>query len=133
LKLYRDNYQPSALYPKPYATICVWALAADTEQEAQHQFKTRERASIDRDLGIRLPLISPEEAAARTLSPAEQAIADKLQRKAIVGSAAQVQARLQTLANDLQLDELVVVTWTHEAQARRRSYELLAQAFGLTG
>jgi luciferase family oxidoreductase group 1 len=132
LKLYRDNYQPSALYPKPYATICVWALAADTEQEAQHQFKTRERASIDRDLGIRLPLISPEEAAARTLSPAEQTIADKLQRKAIVGSAAQVQARLQTLANDLQLDELVVVTWTHEAQARRRSYELLAQAFGLT-
>jgi hypothetical protein len=31
------------------------------------------------------------------------------------------------------VDELVVVTWTYDPEPRRRSYELLAQAFGLCG
>jgi len=131
LDLYRKNYRPSENRPKPVATICVWALAADTEEEALFQFKSRERAMIDRKLGIRLPLTSPEEASARTFSSAEMAIAQKLHRKAIVGSAEQVTARLNELAKSLELDELVVVTWTYDPAPRHRSYELLAQAFGL--
>ena len=114
--------------PKPIATICVWALAADTEEEALHQFKSRERAIIDRRQGIRLPLMPPEEAE-RPYSSEEMATAEKLRRKAIVGSAEQVTARLKELAKSLDLDELVVVTWTYDPAPRHRSYELLAQAF----
>ncbi|MFH1605146.1 MAG: LLM class flavin-dependent oxidoreductase, partial [Pseudomonadota bacterium] len=99
---------------KPIATICVWALAADTEEEALYQFKSRERASINREFGFRLPLISPEEAAAHPYTPAEMAITEKLRRKAIVGSAEQVTARLTELAQRLGLDELVVVSWTYD-------------------
>lgn len=40
-------------------------------------------------------------------------------------------ARLKELAKTLDLDELVVVAWTYDPAARHRSYELLAQAFGL--
>jgi luciferase family oxidoreductase group 1 len=130
LELYRKNYRPSENNPKPMATICVWALAADTEEEALHQFKTRERAIIDRRQGIRLPLMSPEEAE-RLYSPAEMATAEKLRRKAIVGSSEEVAGQLKELAKSLELDELVVVTWTYDAAPRHRSYELLAQAFAL--
>ncbi|HLN85678.1 MAG TPA: LLM class flavin-dependent oxidoreductase [Candidatus Limnocylindrales bacterium] len=130
LDLYRKNYRPSEKNPNPIATICVWALAADTEEKALHQFKTRERAMIDRKLGIRLPLMPPNEAE-RPYSAAELAIAEKLHRKAIVGSAEQVAARLKELAKSLELDELVVVTWTYDSAPRHRSYELLAEAFGL--
>jgi luciferase family oxidoreductase group 1 len=130
LELYRKNYRPSEKHPTPIATICVWALAADTEKEALHQLKTRERAIVDRRQGIRLPLLPPEEAE-RAYSAAELATAEKLRRKAIVGSAAQVTARLKDLAKSLDLDELVVVTWTYDAAPRHRSYELLAEAFAL--
>ena len=130
LDLYRKNYRPSEINPRPIATICVWALAADTEQEALHQFKTRERAIIDRRQGARLPLLPPDEAE-RPYSPAEIATGDKLRRKAIVGSTEQVAARLKELAKNLQLDELVVVTWTYDPAPRHRSYELLAKAFAL--
>jgi len=130
LDLYRTNYRPSENNPKPIATICVWALAADTEEEALHQFKTRERVMIDRKQGIRLPLMPPEEAK-RPYSPAEIATAEKLRRKTIVGTADQVTARLKELAKSLDLDELVVVTWTYDPPPRHRSYELLAQAFAL--
>ena len=131
LDLYRQNFRPSENNPKPICTICVWALAADTEEEARYQFKSRERAMIDRKQGIRQPLMSPEEAAARVYSAAEMAIAEKLHRKAIVGSAEQVSARLKDLAKGLDLDELVVVTWTYDPAPRHRSYELLAKAFGM--
>jgi luciferase family oxidoreductase group 1 len=130
LELYRKNYRPSEKNPEPITTICVWALAADTEAEALHQFKSRERAIIDRRQGIRLPLMPPEEAE-RPCSPAELATAEKLHRKAIVGSAEQVASRLNELAKSLDLDELVVVTWTYDAAPRQRSYELLAEVFGL--
>jgi len=59
------------------------------------------------------------------------ATAEKLRRKAIVGSSEQVAAPLKELAKSLELDELVVVTWTYDPTPRHRSYELLAQAFGL--
>jgi luciferase family oxidoreductase group 1 len=131
LELYRKDYRPSENNPKPIATICVWALAADTEEDALHQFKSRERAIVDRRQGIRLlPLMAPEEAE-RPYSPVELATAEKLRRKAIVGSQEQVAARLIDLAKSLELDELVVVTWTYDPAPRHRSYELLAQAFAL--
>ena len=130
LDLYRKNYRPSENNPKPICTICVWALAADTEEEALFQFKSRERAMIDRKLGIRQPLLPPAEAN-RPYSSAELAMAEKLHRKAIVGSSEQVAARLQELAKALDLDELVVVTWTYDPAPRHRSYELLAEAFRL--
>ncbi len=130
LDLYRKNYRPSENNPKPSATICVWALAAESEDEALFQFKPRERAMIDRKQGIRLPLMSPAEAE-RPYSAAERGLAEKLHRKAIVGSAEQVAARLTELAKSLALDELVVVTWTYDPAPRRRSYELLAETFAL--
>jgi alkanesulfonate monooxygenase SsuD/methylene tetrahydromethanopterin reductase-like flavin-dependent oxidoreductase (luciferase family) len=104
----------------------------NARSEALYQFKSRERALIERESGIRQPLISPEEAAARALTPDEQAFSKKLLRHAVVGTAEQVKARLTELATRLDLDELVVVTWTYDAAPRRRSYELLAQAFELT-
>ena len=118
---------PVEKFPKPIATICVWALAADTEEEARHQLKTRERAIVDRRQGIRLPLMPPEQAE-RPYSAAELATAEKLRHKAIVGTSDEVTVRLKDLASKLELDELVIVTWTYDPAPRHRSYELLAEA-----
>jgi alkanesulfonate monooxygenase SsuD/methylene tetrahydromethanopterin reductase-like flavin-dependent oxidoreductase (luciferase family) len=85
---------------------------------------------FDRKQGIRQPLLPPDEAT-RPYSPAELAIAEKLHRKAIVGNSEQVAARLKELAKGLDLDELVVVTWTYDPAPRHRSYELLAKEFGM--
>jgi luciferase family oxidoreductase group 1 len=129
LELYRRNYRPSARFPKPQATICVWALAADSEAEAWHLLKTREHWRVGFQYGRREALITPEEAAATHYSEAEQGVIDALRKKACVGTAPQVAARLRDLAATLQLEELVVVTWTYDPAPRHRSYELLAREF----
>ena len=128
LALYRRNYRPSARHPAPYATICVWALAADTEAEARRLLKTREFWRVGFEKGIRKPLVTPEFAAAYPYSDDERATIEALRRKAIVGTGQQVVERLQDLARRFDLDEIVVVTWTHDPAARRRSYELIASA-----
>src|SRR4051812_5225486 len=74
LALYRRNYRPSARHTDPLATICVWALAADTEAEARHLLQTREHWRVGFEKGLRTPLLSPEAAAAHPYTPAEQSI-----------------------------------------------------------
>src|SRR5919112_610385 len=98
LELYRKNYKPSARHPKPQATICVWALAADTEEEAKRLAMTREHTRIEREQGIRAPLIPPEEAAAFPYTSAQRASIESMRRKAFVGTGEQVAARLTELA-----------------------------------
>ncbi|MDB5866166.1 MAG: luciferase-like protein [Betaproteobacteria bacterium] len=132
LDLYRRNYRGSERHPTPQATICVWALAADTEAEARRLALTREHSRILRDLGVREALVTPDEAAAYPYTDAQRAKIESMRRKAYVGTAEQVRSQLTDLARQLELDELVVVTWTHDPAARHRSYELLAEAFGIT-
>ncbi|HEY8624003.1 MAG TPA: LLM class flavin-dependent oxidoreductase, partial [Casimicrobiaceae bacterium] len=131
LALYRRNYRPSARYPAPIATICVWALAAESQAEAQRLLMTREYWRIGFEKGLRNPLVSPAQAAAYPYNAEERARIEALRGKAFAGTAADVAARLDTLARGLELDEIVINTWTYDPEARRRSYELLARAFGL--
>jgi luciferase family oxidoreductase group 1 len=129
LALYRHLFKPG-LVDRPQATLCVWALAADTEEEAWRLFASRERARVDRQTGRFGPLLPPEQAV-RDHAPAEEAYRRQLRRKAMVGTGEQVLERLRALARELELEELVVITWTWDPGAQRRSYELLAAAAGL--
>jgi luciferase family oxidoreductase group 1 len=131
LDLYRRLYQPSERHPKAEATVCVWALAADTDAEALHHALSRERWRVDRQRGRLGPLQAPELIAARGFTPEDMPTIDAMRAKAFVGSAATVGAKLRRLADELQLDHLVVNTWAHDPQVRRHSYALLAREFAL--
>lgn len=131
LQLYRRNYRPSERFPAPCATICVWALAADTEAEAQRQLMTREHWRVRFEQGLSGPLVSPEEAADYPFNAAETARIAQLRQNALVGSGAQVADKIGALAARLELDQIVVNTWAWDPAVRRHSYALLAQAFKL--
>jgi alkanesulfonate monooxygenase SsuD/methylene tetrahydromethanopterin reductase-like flavin-dependent oxidoreductase (luciferase family) len=109
----------------------VWALAADTEDEAWHLFQSRARWKMDRNTG-RIGALLPPDLAARAYNASEQVAYAELRAGALVGSAPQVAEKLRQLTERLQLDEVVIITWTHDAVAQARSYELLAQEFALT-
>jgi luciferase family oxidoreductase group 1 len=128
--LYRANYRPNKLNPRPRATVCVWALAADTEDEAWRLFQSRARWKMDRNTG-RIGSLLPPDQAERDYNASEQVALAELRAGALVGNAPQVADKLRKLAERLQLDEVVIITWTHEPSAQARSYELLAQEFSL--
>lgn len=131
MALYHQAYRPSERHPAPQATLCVWALAADTEEDARHQALSRDRWRIDRQRGRLGPLQPPDEIAARGFTPEERMFVEPMRHKAFVGTASQVAQRLRLLAREYALDEIVINTWAHDPAVRRHSYALLAREFDL--
>lgn len=131
LGLYRTLYRPSDRHPAPRATICVWALLADSDAEAEHQALSRSRWRLDRARGRLEPLQWPDGIASAGFDAAEQQQLAPMLARAFVGSAVTVGRKLRALAAALQLDELVVNTWACDPAVRRHSYALLAREFGL--
>lgn len=131
VELYRQLYRPSPRHPTPEVTLCVWALAAPTGEDAQRLALSRDRWRVDRGRGRFGPLLPPEEVARQGFAADDQISVDAMRRKAFVGEPGRVAEQLRELARRFELDELVINTWTHDPAARRRSYALLAAAFGL--
>ena len=131
LDVYRDTYRPSALNPQPISAICVVAMAADTQDEADYLYGPREVWRALRERGQFVPLPSAAEAATFQMTEPERQRAASLRQRALSGTPALVRSRLLTVANGLGVDEVAIVTASHDAAAHRRSYTLLAQAFDL--
>ncbi len=132
LNLYRQLYQPSTRFPTPYAVVCIWALAAETDQAAAQLFWSRAKWKILRDTGVWGPIESPEAAAAFDYTPAQRDRVRHLIDDGFVGSGAHVADKIRGLNAQLGIDEVAVLTWTHDPGARRHSYQVLADSFGLT-
>ena len=133
METYRTLFKPSAELAAPYAAVCCWALAAESEAAAERLFSSRALARLWRDKGVFAPLPSPEEAAAYSYSPGEQARMERIRARAFWGTADVVEERLRGLAAELGVDEVAVLSTCHDAGARQESYRLLAQAFDLGG
>lgn len=132
MRLYHDNYRPSQRFPTPRAALCVWALAAATDAEAQHHFTSRARFRLLRDRGVFGPLEAPEVAAAYDYSEAENARMTEFRRAALIGTGPDVARRITELAASVGATEMAIVTWTFDEAARITSYRLIAEAFGLS-
>jgi len=132
LHLYRQLYKPSERHPHAHPAMCVWALIADTEEEAWHQFRSREHWKVRMERGFREPLKSPDELTDIEYTAPEQARMNQLRQSALVGTAEQVGTKMEQMMETFKLEELVVVTWTFDAEARRRSCEHLANIMSLT-
>ena len=131
MALYREGYRSSARHPKPYAALCVWAMAADTEADAARLFTSREMWRLGRDRGIYAALPSPAEAAAAHYTEAERLRIERLRSRALYGTPGVVGEKLRTLAAAHDVEEIAILTTLHDPEARRRSYTLLAREFGL--
>ena len=131
MSLYRDTYKPSFRHPEPHGAVCVWAVAGETEEAAERLFSSRAMWRLGRDQGLFVPLPSPEEAARHHFTDRERAHVERLKERAIWGTPARVGARLRAMADELQVQEVAVLTTVHDPAARQQSYTLLAKEFGL--
>jgi luciferase family oxidoreductase group 1 len=127
IEIYKRTYKPSARHPEPHSALCVSALAAPTMEEAQYHLTPRLLSRINRDRGILGPLASPEDAEA-ALKAYDPARVEKLRKDAFAGTGPEVAERIRELQTRVGVDEMAIVTWTHDEEARRTSYTLLAEA-----
>ncbi|MDB5557399.1 MAG: class flavin-dependent oxidoreductase [Enterovirga sp.] len=128
---YRQGFTPSDRLARPHAILAVSAMAAETESEAERLASSQDLTWLRRESGEYAPLPSPEEAAARTYSEWERERIGRNRRRMFVGRPDQVRDRLLDMARATQADEIMITSAIHDQAARRRSYALLAEAFGV--
>jgi luciferase family oxidoreductase group 1 len=130
---YRDHFVASAVQPRPLVIAAAWVLCAETDEEA-HRLAASSRMAFTLFLQGRLIPVPPVDVALQFLADNPGSM-DSLgrRRRAIVGSPSTVRPQLLMLADEYKADEIMIVTITYDHGARRRSYELLAEAFGLQG
>jgi luciferase family oxidoreductase group 1 len=128
---YRTQFQPSPTFAQPHAILGVHVVSADTDAAAERLATTVDLNFALRRQGQYLPLQSPEAAAAHSYTPQDRALVGRNRTRLIVGSPATVMARLEPLARDTKADEIMVTTMIYDHDARKHSYRLLADAFGL--
>jgi luciferase family oxidoreductase group 1 len=126
-RIYRRGFEASEHLAQPHVMVTVAAIVADTDEEADALALPALLSRLRRLRGITAPLPSLDEARAYPWTPEERAEV-AASRNMIVGSAATVRARLETLVRAYQADELMVVTIAPDYASRMRSYELLAAA-----
>src|SRR5438445_9913600 len=130
-RAYRRQFKPSQWLQAPRASAAVFVVCADTEAEAQRLAKSRQLFIVRLYTGRAGRYPSIEEAETYPYTERELAILRHAEQRTVAGNPEQVRERLEALAADYEADELIVVTITHDPKPRRRSYELLAKAFGL--
>ncbi len=131
MRLYRDNFRPSVWLERPRSILGVSVVCADSEAEADRLAATLDLTWLRMMRGERAPLVDPDEVRRMAFTDAERAVIAKNRARHAFGSPEQVRRRLDDLAAATRADELMVTTMIFDHAARRRSYELLAEAYGL--
>jgi luciferase family oxidoreductase group 1 len=128
---YREHFQPSARLQAPRMGVAAWAICAETDEEAQRLSSSMRMLFLKLYRGQLIPVPSVEKAeaflAAEGVSPETVPVG----RRIIVGTPEKVRAMLEEVAADYGAEELFVINIMHEHEKRKRSYELIARAFGL--
>ncbi|MCC6453701.1 MAG: LLM class flavin-dependent oxidoreductase [Caldilineaceae bacterium] len=132
LRGYREHFKPSKYLDRPYSILTVALICAETTKEAERLASSVALSIVRLRNGQPLPFPSPEEAAAYPYTPAERAQAEAYRKSTqIVGDPATVRSQLDRLVAVTGADEVMVATLIHSHEARVRSYELLAEVYGL--
>ena len=132
LHAYRTHFRPSRFLDAPRVMMAVSALAADSDEEAQHFAKPRNiwAAQMMQNRAGRLPTIAEAEAYQPTDD--EAALIDMIAGRSLTGTPAQVLERLDELREAHAIDEFFLLTLTPDTTARKNSYTLMSTAAGLT-
>ena len=131
LRLYQENYQGTAQNLKPKSLLGVLAICAETDEEAEELAAPVDFMRLRMQQGQKAVYPSPAETRSLAYAPWELEIIKNNRERMFVGSTAKVEKQLRELAEKCGVDEIMVLTITHDHQHRRKSYELLAKAFQL--
>jgi luciferase family oxidoreductase group 1 len=130
-RAYRARFRASARESTPHSIVCAFVICADTAAAAEKLAACVDLRRLHMAQGLNTPIPTLAQAEAQTYSERELAYIRAQRARAVIGDPHQVRERLLRLREQFEADELMILTITGDYASRLRSYELLAQEFGL--
>ena len=127
IETYRSRFEPSQFLDKPHLMLGLNVFAADTEAEARLLFSSLQQAFVAIRTNRRGKLPPPVENYVQNLDPMARALIDQSLSTAVVGDREQVRAGIAAFVERTGADELMVTAQIFEHEARKRSFEILAE------
>lgn len=131
IEVYRNNFQPSEELQEPHAVMSIFVLCGETEEIAAQMRKSQDYIFLQFEQGNFETFPDAETIQKYQFSPMELARIRQNEGRVISGTKESVKEQLTKLANDFDVDEIIVSTMADNASNRKRSFELLAEAFEL--
>jgi luciferase family oxidoreductase group 1 len=131
MRAYKAQYTPSARDAEPHTLLCCFAICAESDSEAERLATSVDLRRLHMALNIDAPIPTVEQAQARSYTEEERRYIREQRARTVIGDPQRCKARLEELAAQYSADELMVLTITGDYASRLRSYELLAEAFGI--
>jgi luciferase family oxidoreductase group 1 len=129
--LYRARFSPSVWLERPHAILATAVVCAESDAEAERLAATIDFNYVRRARGEYRPLVSPDEALAYAYSPEEGRARLANRSRLFLGRPDKVRDELAAFARACGADEIMITTAIFDHEARKRSYALLAEAFGI--
>ena len=136
LQVYREHFDAeaeTAQVERPYTMAGINVLVAPTREEAEYLFTSSQLMAARIRTGQPAPVDPPVEDLASAVPEELLSMTADFHRVRAVGTPSEVVAQLESFAAQHQLDELIITTYTHDPELRRRSFRLLAEEWGLPG
>lgn len=125
LNIYRSNFRPSQQLDKPHTLACINVIAADTNEEAELLSTSFKKLFLGIITGQRQLLQPPDKNF--TMRPAEEQALLQMTAHSFIGSAQRVKAQLEAFVDATLVDELMVVSYVYDHDARLKSFKLLKE------
>jgi luciferase family oxidoreductase group 1 len=125
--VYRERFVAGNRLAAPRLAVAGWVVCAETNAEAE-ELTASFRMMMTLLYRGRLVQVPPVETALRFLANERSPVPH---RRIIAGTPATVREGVESLAAEYGADEVLLVNILYDHAARRRSYELVAEAFGL--
>lgn len=126
---YRARFKPSPRLAEPHVMAASWVIAADTTERAERLSKPAAMLGALLRSNVLIPVPSIE-TAEDWLADNPDALSTR-RRRVILGTASDVRAQVDTVAAEYGADEMMLVNIMSDHAARRDSYQLVAQEYGL--
>jgi luciferase family oxidoreductase group 1 len=120
---------PSSYQSKPKTNVCVFVVCAETTEEAEAHAKTLDDWLLKVAKSGDTTISSIEEVHNRSYSEEELKKISTNRPRMIVGNPAEVKQELIELQQKYNNDEFLIITNIHDYEAKKKSYELLAELF----
>ncbi len=133
LATYREAFRPSPELPQPKVIVCLNAIVAETDEEADHLATTQQQFFLNAVRNGRQPLMPPVASMEGLWSDGERAAAEPMMACSLIGSRERVAEQYRALQARISADELMVVSYIFDEQKQHHSYRLFQQVVAAQG
>lgn len=128
LDIYRRDFEPSEYLSKPYVMVCVNVVAADTNEEAEKLSTTSDLFYLNVVKGTKNFLQPPIETMDGRWNFYEENMVRSMSKYTFKGDKNTISEQVAKFCGELQIDELMAVSYIYDQEKRKRSYAILKDA-----